>query len=75
MPCTIVSNNMSAPDKRDAVNTALRAGIGAREGDWKIVVYQAEDYPGLAVRVEGPSQMRFGWTFFGEEQKPECIRE
>ena len=75
MACTIVSNNISIPETREAVSAAIRAGIGEREGDWEVVVYQAEDYPGLAVRIAGPREMRFGWTFFGKEQAPEFIRE
>ena len=75
MACTIVSNNIPSPDLREAVSTAIHAGIGEREGDWEVVVYQAEDYPGLAVKIEGPREMRFGWTFFGKEQAPEFIRE
>jgi len=71
----IVSNNIRSPETREAVSTAIRAGIGEREGDWEVVVYQAEDYPGLAVRIAGPRQMRLGWTFFGEEQTPEFIRQ
>src|SRR5215467_4735644 len=75
MACIIVSNNIPSPEAREAVNTAIRWGIGERDGDWKVVVYQAENYPGLAVRIAGPRQMRFGWTFFGEEQMPEFIRK
>jgi len=75
MACTIVSNNISTPETREAVSAAIRAGIGEREGNWEVVVYQAEDYPGLAVRIAGPREMRFGWTFFGKEQAPELIRE
>jgi len=75
MACTIVSNNIPVPETREAVSAAIRAGIGEREGDWTVVVYQAEDYPGLAVRIAGPREMRFGWTFFGKEQMPEFIRE
>jgi len=57
------------------VSTAIRAGIGEREGAWEVVVYQAKEYAGLVVRIAGPTEMRFGWTFFGEEQTPEFIRQ
>jgi len=75
MAWTIVSNNILSPETREAVSTAIRAGIGERERDWEVVVYQAEEYAGLVVRIAGPTEMRFGRTFFGEDQKPEFIKE
>jgi hypothetical protein len=75
MPCTIVSNNIASPEVRTAVNDAISAGVGDQPGDWKATVYQAPDYPGLAVRIKGPKKLRCDWTFFGEEQSPSFIRE
>ena len=50
MACMIVSNNIPSPEAREAVNTAIRGGIGERDGDWKVVVYQAENYPGVGCK-------------------------
>ena len=75
VPCTIVSNNVPFPELRDAVSEAIRAGIGERLGKWNVVVYQAPDFPELAVRIEGPQGLRWSWTFREQEQAPEFIRE
>ena len=68
MPCTIVSNNIPSAELREAVSEAVRDGIGERPGEWNIVVYQAPDYLGFAVRIEGPKNLRWSWTFREEEQ-------
>ncbi|HEX3377459.1 MAG TPA: hypothetical protein VHS29_11400 [Candidatus Acidoferrales bacterium] len=75
MACTIISNNIESPDQREAVSEAIRDGIGEKAGDWEAVVYQAVDYAGFAVRISGPENLRWNWTFFGEEQAPDFIRE
>lgn len=75
MPSTIVSNNIPSPELREAVNKAVREGIGDRLGEWKVIVYQAPDHLAFAVRIEGPEGLRWNWTFFGQEQAPEFIRE
>jgi hypothetical protein len=41
------------------VNAAVREGIGGRAGDWRVVVYQLQDFPALAVRIEEPEELRF----------------
>jgi hypothetical protein len=75
MPCTIVSNNIAAPQLREEVSKAICDAIGERPGGWSVVVYQAPDYPGLGVRIQGPKGLRWNWTFFGEkEQSPEFIK-
>ena len=63
MPCAIVSNNIQSQEIREAVNEAVRDGVGERAGEWKAVVYQAHDYPALAVRIEGPKGLRWSWAF------------
>ncbi len=75
MACTIISNNIESPDQRDAVSEAIRDGIGEKAGDWEVVVYQAADYAGFAIRISGPENLRWNWTFFGKEQAPDFIRE
>jgi hypothetical protein len=75
MPCTIVSNNIASPHVRENVSKAICDAIGDRLGEWSVVVYQAVDYPGLAVRIQGPKGLRWNWTFFGEEQSPEFIQQ
>jgi len=75
MPCIIVSNNIPSPEAREVVNGAVREGIGARAGDWKVIVYQPEDYPAIAVRIQGPDELRFNWTFLAGEQSTEFIRD
>ena len=39
------------------------------------MVYQAPDYLGFAVRIEGPKNLRWGWTFREQEQSPKSIQE
>jgi len=34
MACIIALNNIPSPEAREAVNGAVREGIGARAGDW-----------------------------------------
>ena len=75
MPCTIISNNIYLPEKREAVNAAIRAGIGERTGDWRVVVYEPPDFPAVAARIEGPKQLRFSWTFLEGEQTPQFIED
>lgn len=75
MPCAIVSNNIQSQEIREAVNEAVRDGVGERAGEWKAVVYQAHDYPALAVRIEGPKGLRWSWTFREKEQVPAFIRD
>jgi hypothetical protein len=75
MSCTIVSNNILSPEVRESVNTAIRNGIGERVGEWNVVVYQALDFPALAIRIEGPKGLRWSWTFFEQEQAPETIQQ
>jgi hypothetical protein len=75
MSCTIVSNNTPSPQLREAVSKAICDGIGDRPGEWSVVVYQAPDYPGLAVRITGPKGVHWNWTFFGQEQSPEFIQQ
>jgi hypothetical protein len=73
--CTIISNNIESPDQREAISEAVRDGIGEKPGDWEAIVYQALDYAGFAIRISGPENLRWNWTFFGKEQAPEFIRE
>jgi hypothetical protein len=73
--CTIISNNIESPDQRDAVSGAIREGIGEKPGEWEVIVYQAQDYAGFAIRISGPGNLRWNWTFFGKEQAPDFIRE
>ena len=73
--CTIISNNIESPDQRDAVSAAIRDGIGEKPGNWEVIVYQALDYAGFAIRISGPENLRWNWTFFGKEQAPDFIRE
>ena len=75
MSCTIVSNNILSPEVRESVNTAIRNGIGERGGEWNVVVYQAPDFPALAIRIEGPKGLRWSWTFYEQEQVPETIQQ
>jgi hypothetical protein len=75
MPRTIVSNNIDVPETRDAVSDAVLAGIGERRGEWNIVIYQAPDYPVLAVRIEGPNRLRWSWTFHEHEQTPAFVQQ
>jgi hypothetical protein len=75
MSCSVISNNISSPELRDAVSKAVCDGIGERGGEWNVVVYQALDYPGIAVRIEGPKGLRWSWTFFALEQAPELIEQ
>ena len=75
MPCTIISNNIPSAELREAVSEAVRDGIGERPGEWNIVVYQAPDYLGFAVRIEGPKSLRWSWTFREDEQSPKFIQE
>jgi hypothetical protein len=75
MSCTIVSNNILSPEVRESVNTAIRNGIGDRVGEWNVVVYQALDFPALAIRIEGPKGLRWSWTFYEQEQVPETIQQ
>jgi len=75
MSCTIVRNNISAPQLRASTSDAVREGIGERSGDWKVDIYQAQDYPELAIKVEGPQGLSWEWTFYEQEQSLEFIRE
>lgn len=75
MSCRIVSNNISSPEVRESVNTAIRNGIGERVGEWSVVVYQPLDFPALAIRIDGPNGLRWSWTFLEQEQVPETIRQ
>jgi len=75
MACTILSNNIPSPEAREAVNAAIREGVGARAGEWRVVVYQPQDFPALAVRIEGPEELRLNWTFLAGEQTTEFIRD
>jgi hypothetical protein len=75
MSCTIVSNNIPSPDLRESVSEAVRAGIGERSGKWQVVVYQAPDYAGFAVSIDGPEGLRWSWTFREQEQAPEFIQQ
>jgi len=75
MPCTIASNNIPSPELREAVSEAVRAGIGERPGEWRVVIYQAPDYAGFAVTFDGPDSLRWSWTFREQEQAPAFIQE
>jgi hypothetical protein len=75
VPCTIISNNIESPDQRNAVSEAIRDGIGEKPGEWEVIVYQALDYAGVAIRISGPENLRWNWTFFGKEQAPDFIRD
>jgi hypothetical protein len=75
MSCTIASNNISCPELRKSVSEAVRDGIGERSGEWNVVIYQAPDYLGFAVRIEGPKGLRWSWTFGEQEQAPEFIQQ
>jgi hypothetical protein len=72
--CTIVSNNIASYGLREAVSRAICEGIGEKPGDWTAIVYQAVDYAGFAVRISGPENLRWNWTFYGQEQSPDFIR-
>ena len=72
MSCTIVSNNISSEEKRKAVSDAVREGIGDRLGEWSVIVYQALDYPGIAVSIDGPNELRWSWTFL-RRSKPQSL--
>jgi hypothetical protein len=74
LSCAIVSNNVSDPEIRDALDQAARNGVGERLGDWNVVIYQAPDCPELAVRIEGPQGLRWSWTFRENEQAPDFIQ-
>ena len=75
MPCTIASNNIPAPELREAVSKAIRDAVGERPGKWTVIVYQAPDFPAFAIRVEGPEGLHWSWTFFEREQSPEFIQQ
>ena len=75
MSCTIASNNISSLELREAVSEAVRKGIGERPGEWTVAIYQAPDYPGFAVNINGPKRLRWSWTFRGQEQSPEFIQQ
>ena len=75
MSCTIVSNNIPSPEVRKAVSQAISNGIGGRSGEWKVIVYQAPDYPEFAVKIDGPKGLRWSWTFRAQEQAPEFIQK
>ena len=70
MACNIVFNNIPPPELQKAICKAIRDGIGERQGDWNVVVYQAPNYPAFAIRIEGPEGLRWSWTFFEQEQAP-----
>ena len=74
MSCRIISNNVSNPELRDALEKAACNGIGERLGNWSVVIYQAPDFPELAVRIEGPKGLRWSWTFRKNEQAPDFIQ-
>ena len=75
MACTIVSNNIPSPEARETVNAAIQEGLSARAGDWNVIVYQPEDFPALVVRIQGPEEQRFNWTFLAGEQTTAFIRD
>lgn len=75
MPCTVVSNNISFPEMRDALSDSVRAGIGETPGEWNVVIYQATDYPVLAVRIEGPNSLRWSWTCHEHKQAPSFVQQ
>jgi hypothetical protein len=75
MSCTIVRNNISAPQLRASTSGAVREGIGERSGDWQVDIYQAPDYPEIAITIAGPQGLSWDWTFYEQEQSPEFIRE
>jgi hypothetical protein len=75
MACKIASNNIQSPELRDTVNKAVSDGIGAREGEWSVVIYQAPDYPALAIRIEGPKGLHWSWTFYEREQGADFIQQ
>jgi hypothetical protein len=74
MPCTIVSNNIPSPEAREAVDEAVLDGIDERLRERNAVVYQALDYLGFAVSIDGPKGQRWSWTFLEQEQSPEFIQ-
>jgi hypothetical protein len=75
MSCSVISNNISSTELRDAVSKAVCDGIGERRGEWNVVVYQALDHLGIAVRIDGPKGLRWSWTFFEQEQATELIEQ
>jgi hypothetical protein len=75
MPCLIASNNILSPEIHKALSKAVRNGISERLGEWNVVIYQAPDYPGFAIRIEGPKGLRWSWTFLEQEQTSELIEE
>ncbi len=75
MACNFASNNIQSPELRDAVSKAVCDGIGGKAGDWSVVIYQAPDYPALAIRIEGPKGLHWSWTFYEREQGADFIRQ
>jgi hypothetical protein len=76
MPTQIFTNNISSPERREAIRNAVLQGIGERSDCWEASIYEPPDHQGYLIIIEGPDGCTWTRSFLGpDEQRPESIRQ
>ncbi len=76
MPGTIFANTIVLPDKRGAIEAAVRAGMDKLPGDWQAEILIDQKRAGLQIRLSGPEGKNWSKIFEGpRESDPEYIRQ
>ncbi len=77
MTLEIFSNNIPYKESREAVEQAVREGIGERAdaGAWSVSIFEPQLRHRYTITIEGPNQFNWERTFEGPDEKvPEFIR-
>ena len=74
MPTSIFSNDIAMPNRRKVIGAAVLDGIGNRPENWVVSIHEPRGGPEYIITIEGPDNFKWTYTFFGDEQTPEFIR-
>ena len=71
MTLKIFSNNIPYKESREAVEQAVREGIGERAdaGAWSVSIFEPQLRHRYTITIEGPNQFNWWRTFEGPDEK------
>jgi hypothetical protein len=77
MTITVIVNSIPRPDKRAAIEAAVRAGIGNRLGDWQVeILTRIPERAGFDINVLGPELKKWSRGFeTPDEEHPEFVQK
>jgi hypothetical protein len=75
MPVDIIINDVPRLDDREAMETAVREGIGARPGAWRVSIGAPKEKPLYVVTIIGPGDIRWTGEFIAPAADPERVRD